>query len=134
MKLVALMSTLRRGACAVAIRPGLLVMIEHGDKVLPLRSSGRPLPATIHAWLHTSTQEAPAGSCRLHTLLQRRRRRAGIGLSTSLSTTARPAHRSHAARGAWRWQGCAQSEHTRAPPGREPGTGCFVSGRWPARV
>ena len=91
MKLVALMSTLRRGACAVPIRPGLLVMIEHGDKVLPLRSSGRPLPATIHAWLHTSTQEAPAGSCRLHTLLQRRRRRAGIGLSTSLSTTARPA-------------------------------------------
>ena len=47
MKLVAPMSTLRRGACAVAIRPGLLVMIEHGDKVLPLTSSGAPSPATL---------------------------------------------------------------------------------------
>jgi len=140
MKLVAPMSTLRRGACAVAIRPGLLVMIEHGDKVLPLRSSGRPLPATstpgstpppkrhrrVAAASTRSSSAADVGQAsgsRLPFQPQHVRRWRGV-----------PAHRSHAARGAWRWQGCAQSEHTRAPPGREPGTGCFVSGRRPARV
>ena len=102
----------------------------------PLTVAGpsRFAPVSPPKWHQQATTTVAA-------LLQHRRCRSSalaldfsVNHSGSDGDTVSQRHRLHSARGAWRWQGCAHSKHTRAPPGRELETRYFAPGRLPARV